>query len=190
MQWANDQISEVERVQFHLEPGGYDVHHVDLLLDHVVACMRAGTQIPDGSSYPLRTNRFDTGYARGEVQGLLERLQHWRAGAAPAAPPARSVSRSGERDGHGEQSRSRIAWTREQMDWVRGQAFTPARRGGYIASEVDDFLDDVLVAMGHGRELPDVHGAQFGRGGLGRPGYDMREVDGFLDELLKIRPVR
>lgn len=69
---------------------------------------------------------------------------------------------------------------------VRDVAFDkpPLGRRGYVAAEVDAFLDRVEEALSGGTPLSvlDVHNVAFAPGGaLTNRGYDEDQVDAFLD---------
>ncbi|MDE9364371.1 DivIVA domain-containing protein [Luteipulveratus sp. YIM 133132] len=181
MQWTQEHIARVEGAQFAERRGGYHVLDVDTYLDHVAACMRAGQQIPDPTTLVFPTSPFRPGYDHGKVDALLFVLKEWRDGYTGREPVER------ERP---EDSAPEYPWSQEQQDWVREAAFPRARgsRTGYLETDVDDFLDEVLVAMGHGQELPDVQSARFGRSTRFRAGYDAEAVDLFLDQLEGARP--
>ncbi|AKU18390.1 hypothetical protein VV02_25315 [Luteipulveratus mongoliensis] len=170
--------------QFSERRGGYHVLDVDTYLDHVLACMKAGQQIPDPVQLVFPTSPFRMGYDQGRVDALLFVLKEWRdeyTGDEPAAAPALESEADGDRG---------LGWTQVQQDWVRDAAFPRAKgsRTGYIETDVDDFLDEVLVAMGHGEELPDVQSARFNRSSRFRAGYDAEAVDLFLDQLAEATP--
>ncbi|KNX39052.1 hypothetical protein VV01_21040 [Luteipulveratus halotolerans] len=171
----------MEGAQFAERRGGYHVLDVDTYLDHVLACMKAGQQIPDPTRLVFPTSPFRPGYDQQRVDALLFVLREWRddyTGEEPAPEPTAD-------DGDG-----RLTWTQAQQDWVRDAAFPRAKGGrtGYLEGDVDDFLDEVLVAMGHGQQLPDVQSARFNRSTRFRAGYDAEAVDVFLDQLEQASP--
>lgn len=182
MEWTPEHIDELEQLPLGSERGGYEQLDVDLLISNAVACMRAGRQIPDPTTFALPTKRFGSGYARADVGRLLDRLHRWRS---EWAPPARHSDASAT-EATSRPAAARWRWTQSQIDWVRDRRFS-VRRGGYARADVDDFLDAVIVAMAHGQRLPDVQGSKFDTSGL-KPGYVYTEVDGFLDELAQQQP--
>lgn len=178
VEWTTHHLDRLANLRFRTERGGHVESDVDLLIGNVVACMRAGRQIPDATQFALPTRTIGQGYARADVRELVTLLQGWRADwtGAPAPAPEPRAARGP----------TPLRWTQAQMDWVREKRFR-TKRGGYGVDEVDDLLDSVLVAMAHGQRLPDIQGAVFSSTSL-RPGYDTVEVDGFLDELMTQRP--
>lgn len=185
MEWTDQHIDTVRQAQFPRQRGGYSEDDVDTFLEHVVACMRAGLQIPDPVLTAFPATPLRQGYDRQRVDGLLFVLGAWHedylhrrrfeSEPKPPPPPLEPM---------------RIVWSQRQLDWVREVVLPKAGRGriGYDETDVDDFLDAVLVAMGHGKPLPDIESARFNRAGRIRPGYDAETVDIFLDQLMRMRP--
>lgn len=184
MEWTSEHIAELEGFPLGSERGGHERSAVDLLVSNAAACMRAGRQLPDPTTFALPTRRFGSGYARADVRRLVDRMHRWRSEWSPATAPdaattpvSRPVSTT-----------TRRRWTQSQIDWVRDRQFT-VRRGGYVTADVDDFLDAVIVAMAHAQPLPDVQSVKFTAAGI-KPGYVYTEVDDFLDELSRQQPAR
>lgn len=184
VQWTQEHIARVEGAQFAERRGGYHVLDVDTYLDHVLACMKAGQQIPDPTRLVFPTSPFRPGYDQQRVDALLFVLREWRDDYTGEEPAAAAASSDGGDD------TGRLEWTQAQQDWVRDAAFPRAKGGrtGYLEGDVDDFLDEVLVAMGHGQPLPDIESARFNKSTRFRAGYDAEAVDVFLDQLDQASP--
>lgn len=185
MEWTQQNISKVEDATFARARGGYEEEAVDNFLDHVAACQRAGQRIPDPRPVVFPVARLRTGYRTRDVDALMFVLADWydRQAQQQLSPPPPPVPvQSGQ---------VRLRWSQNQLDWVRETSFAVVGRGRarYNQTEVDDFLDEVLVAMGHGQRLPDVVGARFNPSKAMRRGYDAQAVDQFLDQLMRQRPL-
>ena len=154
-------------------------------LDRVVSLMRAQQPVPAIGTVGLRSARFREGYSPDSVTALFDNIAEWQRqlsiqrevrdvdGAEAAAP-----------------ANGRLSWSRQQQVWVREITFQSTRFGAaYETDQVDDFLDNVLRAMGNGEPLPDIKSAQFHMARAGRGGYDAAAVDHFLDQLERIRPL-
>lgn len=189
MRWSEDERDGLTDLRWRRERGGYQPEAVDVLVEAVTACMSAGRQIPDPTTFALPTRAIGHGYARSQVRELVEHLRALRRSGAEAEAAEQAAAKVDQepaptapvspvrRGGSGP------SWDQAQLDWVRTKRFSSVRRGGYDAGEVDDLLDAVLVAMAHGDPLPDIEKARFTASKAARTGYDVREVDGFLDEL-------
>ncbi|HWC23162.1 MAG TPA: DivIVA domain-containing protein [Flexivirga sp.] len=155
-------------------------------LDRVVSLMRAQQPVPPIGTVGLRNARFREGYSPESVTALFDNIAEWQrqlniqheiheveSGEAAATPES-----------------DRLKWSRQQQVWVREITFHSTRFGpAYETDQVDDFLDNVLRAMGNGERLPDIKSAQFHMARAGRGGYDAAAVDHFLDQLERIRPL-
>lgn len=152
--------------------------------------MVAGRQIPDPAHSRFPRNPFRQGYRVQDVDPLLMVLAEWRRRAEAQERDALELAQMPEPPAHDPLvvRGPGLGWSEAQMDWVRQQTFATVRGTSYDTGDVDDFLDEVLIAMAHGRPLPDVDAARFARGSLRRPGYDPQAVDGFLDEIARLRP--
>lgn len=185
MGWTEDERRRLSDLQLPRERGGHQPEAVEVLLEATTACMSAGRQIPDPTTFALPTRTLGQGYARAQVRDLVELLRDLRQTYAEREQTHRTEPepQAPVLSGVGAPERGRARWDQAQLDWVRTTRFATVRRGGYDAGEVDDLLDAVLVAMAHGEPLPDIDRARFSASRLGRGGYDVRQVDGFLDEL-------
>lgn len=154
-------------------------------LDRVVSLMRAQQPVPTISTVGLRIARFREGYRRESVAALFDNVAEWqrqlnRQDEVHDVDPAATAS--AERGG--------LIWSRQQQVWVREITFQSTRFGSaYETDQVDDFLDNVLRAMGNGEPLPNIRSAQFHMARAGRGGYDAAAVDHFLDQLERLRPL-
>ncbi len=158
---------------------------VDRQLQRVIALMRAGQPVPPVAPTALRRTRVREGYAPEQVEELLDRVASWQRELdreTRPAEPAREPQRAGA-------APQRLLWTRQQQDWVRETLFA-GRTGSrsYAVDDVDDFLDQVLVAMAKGEPLPDIVSVKFYPPRFGKSGYDALQVDEFLDQLGTLRP--
>ncbi|YAL83520.1 DivIVA domain-containing protein [Dermacoccaceae bacterium W4C1] len=180
-----DRIAALDGLDLGLERGGHDPRAVDLLVDHVRACLRTGRQLPDPRTFALPVLHLRRGYSRAGVAALVDLVGQWRTeDAVPRPPQDAPVAPAAVRRPAG------LRWSPAQADWVRESRFTSLRRDGYSQQDVDDFLDRVLVAMAHGEPLPDIASVRFAAGTLRTGGYDIRQVDAFLDKLTTLRPLR
>ncbi|WP_460468482.1 DivIVA domain-containing protein [Calidifontibacter terrae] len=184
--WTPDHIATVRQAQLPVRRGGYHPDDVDRWIDHVVALMNAGREVPTAAS-GLRRTGLREGYSVEAVDALFGHIAGWqqelRAAQTMQAETVRSPVAA--------VTKPVREWTPQQMDWVRESNFRPARgKRGYAEGEVDSFLDDVLLAMGKGEELPDVDSVRFYPPRAGRSGYEALSVDRFLDELKRLRPIR
>lgn len=188
LSWRPDQIAAVRSAKFPMERGGYAVEDVDRQLDRIALRMERGARLPEIAGTALRRVPFVRGAAVDSVDGLLHQLAVWQEELL-ATQPANSAPERPERafaTGKG-----RLRWTPQQLDWVRDSRFpTRSGRRAYVESEVDDFLDKVLVAMGHGEPLPDIDTVLFYPPRRGSRGYDALQVDEFLDQLGRLRPLQ
>lgn len=188
MEWTAQDIAEIEQFELAPQRGGYDPEAVDLLAEHSIACMRAGRPLPDPNSFALpRKRMLGTGYAAADVSRLVQLLQsrreqEWAAVLREPDPEPEQVAPQRST----RPAPSAYRWSQAQADWVRDKRFA-SRRGGYDQTDVDDFLDEVIIAMAHGQRLPDVTGAKFGQSGF-KQGYAFEEVDAFLDDLAALKP--
>ena len=189
MSWSPEQIACVEGARFAPSTIGYEREDVERLRRRAVIAMRAGKPLPDLDAMVLRRTARG-GLNLGQVDGLRTVLSVWRRttpiedpqDVARRAQEAELAAFAGARDGA-------PRWSSQQMDRVRDKHFTLLRRTAtsYDESDVDDYLDSVVVAMRRGIELPDPAQARFASSGL-RRGYDPKEVDDFLDEIAHLRP--
>lgn len=181
--WTPEHIATVREVRLPVRRGGYHSRDVERWLDHVVALMNAGREVPVAAS-GLRKSPWRQGYSTEAVDALFGHIGAWqrellRCQSTAQRPTNEPATSEPERE-----------WTPQQMDWVRESIFRPARgKRGYEEGEVDAFLDDVLLAMGKGQELPDIDSVRFYPPRAGRSGYEALSVDRFLDELKRLRPI-
>lgn len=154
-------------------------------LDRVASLMRAQQPVPPIGTVGLRRARFREGYSPDSVAALFDNIAEWQRQLdmqheADDAETPETVA----------PERGRLSWSRQQQVWVREITFQSTRFGSaYETDQVDDFLDNVLRAMGNGEPLPDIKSAQFHMARAGRGGYDAAAVDHFLDQLERIRPL-
>ncbi|WP_188836991.1 DivIVA domain-containing protein [Flexivirga endophytica] len=154
-------------------------------LDRVVSLMRAQQPVPAIGTVGLRRARFKEGYTPESVTALFDNIAEWQR-QLNIQHEVYDVDTADQQS----DDRSRLKWSREQQVWVREIAFTTTRFGSaYEVDQVDDFLDNVLRAMGNGEPLPNIQSAQFHMARTGRGGYDAAAVDHFLDQLERIRPL-
>jgi DivIVA domain-containing protein len=155
-------------------------------LDRVVSLMRAQQPVPAIGTVGLRSARLREGYSPESVAALFDNIAEWQR-QLNIQQEVRGVAPGGEttvRDS------GRLTWSRQQQVWVREITFHSTRFGSaYETDQVDDFLDNVLRAMGNGEPLPNIKSAQFHMARAGRGGYDAAAVDHFLDQLERIRPL-
>lgn len=165
--------------------GGYVMADVQRQLDRVVSLMRTQQPVPPIGTVGLRRAKFREGYSPASVTALFDNIAQWQrqldsqhdAADVDADEPAALES-------------DRLEWSRQQQVWVREITFQSTRFGSaYETDQVDDFLDNVLRAMGNGESLPNIQSAQFHMARAGRGGYDAAAVDHFLDQLERIRPL-
>lgn len=165
--------------------GGYVMADVQRQLDRVVSLMKAQQPVPAIGTVGLRRARFRDGYAPESVTALFDNIAEWQQqlnlqqrGSDADTPEHQPTRAEG------------MKWSRQQQVWVREITFTTTRFGSaYETDQVDDFLDNVLRAMGNGEPLPDIESAKFHMARAGRGGYDAAAVDHFLDQLARIRPL-
>lgn len=182
--WTPEHVATVTRARLTKQRGGYNVDDVDRCLKHVVALMRAGREVPPQSVSALRQSPWRPGYSTEAVAALFTHIATWQQ-ELQAVEDARTHSVE-----PGLQQSHRLYWTPQQMDWVRESYFRPARgKRGYAEDEVDSFLDEVLLAMGKGEQLPDIDSVRFYPPRAGRSGYEAISVDKFLDDLARLRPI-
>ncbi|WP_446666842.1 hypothetical protein [Flexivirga sp. B27] len=184
--WTAEHIARVEKPMLTTQPrGGYVMADVQRQLDRVVSLMRAQQPVPAIGTVGLRRARFRDGYTPESVTALFDNIAEWQrqlniqqethAAAASDQPTDDS---------------DRLKWSRQQQVWVREITFASTRFGpSYETDQVDDFLDNVLRAMGNGEPLPNIEAASFHMARPGRGGYDAAAVDHFLDQLGRIRPL-
>jgi DivIVA domain len=154
-------------------------------LDRVVSLMRAQQPVPAIGTVGLRSARFREGYSPESVTALFDNIAEWQRqlNIRHEVNDVDSAEATAPENG-------RLNWSRQQQVWVREITFQSTRFGSaYETDQVDDFLDNVLRAMGNGESLPDIKSAQFHMARAGRGGYDAAAVDHFLDQLERIRPL-
>lgn len=182
--WTEEHVRTVRQARLGTQRGGYHPDDVDRRLDHVVALMEAGRSVPSQIHGLRRVIALREGYSIAAVDALFGNIAEWqRRITAPqrAGTPRKKTQKA---------VRRRTVWTPQQMDWVREVQFRPARgRKGYAEEEVDAFLDEVLVCMTKGEELPDIDSVLFYPPRTGQSGYETLGVDRFLDDLKRLRPV-
>ncbi len=186
--WTPEHIETVHHAHLPVRRGGYNTDDVDRWIDHVLALMKAGREVPVAAS-GLRRSGLREGYSVEAVDALFGHIAGWQQTLlnAPSAAPQGSARTF---VGQAVAPQPERIWTAQQMDWVRDSIFRPARgKRGYEEGEVDAFLDDVLLAMGKGEELPDIDSVRFYPPRVGRSGYEAMSVDRFLDELKRLRPI-
>lgn len=188
--WTTDHIDRVEQADLPTqERGGYVEEDVRRQLARIVALMHAHQPVPPINTGALRRSKLRPGYAPGPVEALFANVAQWQqhlhrdGDTGSPATPASARGRQAPPD-----EPEKLKWTRQQQVWVREMEFPSARRHAYEVSEVDDFLDSVLVAMAKGEPLPDVHSAQFYMTRMARSGYECAAVDHFLDQVARLRP--
>lgn len=182
MPWTREHVATVRRAPLSKQRGGYNCDDVDRYLQHVVALMRAGREVPSAPTSGLRRSPLKQGYSPAAVEALFGHIADWQTElAAPKRAPAEAMAAAVP---------ERPYWTPQQLDWVRESNFRPARgKRGYAEDEVDSFLDRVLIAMTKGEELPDIDSVRFYPPRAGRAGYEALAVDKFLDDLKRLRPL-
>lgn len=178
-----------------MQRGGYALEDVERQLDRIALSMQRGAPIPDIAGTALRRVPFFPGAAVDSVDGLLRQVQVWQeeliARQPPEATPAPETAGDAAPSSRESGRDTRLRWTPQQLDWVRDSRFaTRSGRRAYVEHEVDDFLDKVLVAMGHGEPLPDIESVLFYPPRRGSRGYDALQVDEFLDQLGRLRPLQ
>lgn len=190
MSWSQEQIAVVEGASFDEANVGYVREDVERLRLRALIAMRAGKPLPDLDAMVLRRS-VRGGASIPQVDGLLTLLSVWKR-TTPIESPADVARREREAELAAviaETDATAPRWSHAQMDLVREKRFTlvPRRSTGYDENDVDDYLDEVVVAMRRGTALPDPAYARFGSSGL-RRGYDPKEVDDFLDEIARMQP--
>lgn len=186
--WTAEHIARVEKPMLTTQPrGGYVTVDVQRQLDRVLSLMRTQQPVPAIGTVGLRIARFREGYSPESVTALFDNIAEWQRQLN-----IQDEVRADDAAGQAAAPRSnRLTWTRQQQVWVREITFHSTRFGSaYETDQVDDFLDNVLRAMGNGEPLPDIKSAQFHMARAGRGGYDAAAVDHFLDQLERIRPLR
>lgn len=185
--WTADHISRVENPTLTTQPrGGYVMADVQRQLDRVLSLMRAQQPVPAIGTVGLRRARFREGYTPESVTALFDNIAEWQRQLT-----IQQETRDLDAPEQQVPDRGRLTWSRQQQVWVREITFAATRFGSaYETDQVDDFLDNVLRAMGNGEPLPDIRSAQFHMSRAGRGGYDAAAVDHFLDQLERIRPLR
>ena len=138
--WTREHVATVRRAPLSKQRGGYNCDDVDRYLQHVVALMRAGGEVPSAPMSGLRRSPLKQGYSPAAVEALFGHIADWQTElAAPKRAPAEAMAAAVPQ---------RPYWTPQQLDWVRESNFRPARgKRGYAEDEVDSFLDRVLIAM-------------------------------------------
>ncbi len=183
--WTRQHVEYVEKARLTRKRGGFVVADVDRQLQRVIALMRAGQPVPQVAPTALRRTHLREGYAPDQVQALLDRIGSWQRELDRETQESEAVRVQQS----GGQAPRRLLWTRQQQDWVRETLFA-GRTGSrsYAVDDVDDFLDQVLVAMAKGDPLPDIVSVKFYPPRFGKSGYDAIQVDEFLDQLGTLRP--
>lgn len=154
-------------------------------LDRVVSLMRTQQPVPPIGTVGLRTAHFREGYSPDSVTALFDNIAQWQRQL-----DGQQEAHNGDTAATAAPESNRLEWSRQQQVWVREITFQSTRFGSaYETDQVDDFLDNVLRAMGNGERLPDIQSAQFHMARAGRGGYDAAAVDHFLDQLERIRPL-
>lgn len=188
--WSVDQIAAVRTATFPMQRGGYAVEDVERQLDRIALNMERGGLVPEVAGTALRRVPFFPGAAVDSVDGLLRQVRIWQEELV-AELPQEQPSPTPQEPSRAPQGPPRLRWTAQQVDWVRDSRFsTKSGRRAYVEHEVDDFLDKVLVAMGHGDPLPDIESVLFYPPRRGSRGYDALQVDEFLDQLARLRPLQ
>ncbi|UIJ35292.1 DivIVA domain-containing protein [Allobranchiibius sp. GilTou73] len=183
--WTSTHVDTVRAARLPRQRGGYSVEDVDRQLARIAILMRQQRPVPQVSTLALRRSRLREGYTPEAVEALLAHVAAWQHDFDLASPPPNPQQPTSTDDRSG-----RREWTGKQQDWVREICF--ARRTGtraYDEGEVDAFLDQVLLAMAKGEELPRIETVRFYPPKRGRGGYDAIAVDVFLDQLGTIRPI-
>ncbi len=190
--WTSTHVETVRAARLPRQRGGYNAEDVDRQLARVAVLMQQHRPVPPISTLSLRRSRVREGYTPEAVEALLGHVAAWQEGFDAVAPPPnpaqpqRNPPSPGPESGGG----SRREWTHAQQDWVREVRF--ARRTGsraYDETDVDTFLDTVLLAMAKGEQLPVIETVRFYPPRRGRGGYDAIAVDVFLDQLGTLRPI-
>ncbi|REF29770.1 DivIVA domain-containing protein [Calidifontibacter indicus] len=182
MPWTQDHVTTVRKARLSKQRGGYQCDDVDRYLEHAVALMRAGREVPAAPVTGLRRSTWREGYSTDAVEALFSHIAGWQADLLADTGSQATTT--------GVLAPKRMYWTPQQLDWVRESNFRPARgKRGYAEDEVDSFLDTVLIAMTKGEELPDIDTVRFFPPRVGRTGYEALAVDKFLDDLKRLRPI-
>ncbi len=180
--WTPDHVATVSKARLTKQRGGYQCDDVDRYLQHAVALMRAGREVPPAPTTGLRRSTWREGYSTDAVEALFSHISGWQADLLAGEPDPATTT--------GVLAPQRMYWTPQQLDWVRESNFRPARgKRGYAEDEVDAFLDTVLIAMTKGQELPSIDEVRFFPPRVGRSGYEALAVDKFLDDLKRLRPI-
>lgn len=188
--WTATHIDTVSAARLPHERGGYNIEDVDRQLARIAVLMRQQRSVPPIGVQSLRRARLRDGYATAAVEALFAHVVAWQRDFDDAAPPANPLTSYLRSPGDPSHDGPHREWTHRQQDWVREVRF-PRRMGtrAYDESDVDAFLDRVLLAMAKGQEMPEVESVRFYPPKRARGGYDAIAVDVFLDQLSTIRPI-
>ena len=79
MSWTQDHVTTVRKARLSKQRGGYQCDDVDRYLEHAVALMRAGREVPAAPVTGLRRSTWREGYSRDAVEALFSHIAGWQA---------------------------------------------------------------------------------------------------------------